>query len=161
MTDAYHIDNLDAFIGQEIGVSDWFTVDQGRIDFFGAATYDIDPQHMDPSWAAENSPYGGTIAFGFQTLSMLSHLTRASGLQPKGSAFELNYGLDRVRFLQPVPVGARIRCRTKLLEVRQKAEGVFIIKTGNTVEIEGHDEPAMIAEWLGLCAREGIDPKSI
>lgn len=161
MTKNYHIDRIEEFVGTELGVSDWFEVDQGRIDAFGAATYDPDPQHDNPVWATENSPYGGTIAYGFQTLSLLSHLTRASGLQPDGVGFALNYGLDRVRFLAPVPVGSQIRCHSRLIKATRKAEDVWILKTENTVEIKGGDNPALVAEWLFLCAAEGVDPATI
>lgn len=161
MIENYHIDNIEAFVGRGLGTSNWFRIDQGRIDAFGAATYDPDPQHDDPAWAGENSPYGGTIAYGFQTLSLLSHLTRASGLQPAGVGFALNYGMDRVRFLAPVPVGTDIRCHSKLIRVTPKSEGVWILKTENTVEIKGKDNPALIAEWLFLCAADGVDPATI
>lgn len=161
MTKKYHIDRIEEFVGAELGISDWFEVDQGRIDAFGAATYDPDPQHDDPAWAAQNSPYGRTIAYGFQTLSLLSHLTRASDLQPDGVGFALNYGLDRVRFLAPVPVGSHIRCHSKLAQVTAKSDGVWILKTENTVEIKGEDTPALVAEWLFLCAADTVDPATI
>lgn len=161
MLENYHIDSIDDFVGRELGVSDWFTVDQGRIDAFGAATYDPDPQHDNPKWAAENSPYGGTIAYGFQSLSLLSHLTRSSGLQPAGVSFALNYGLDRVRFLAPVPVGSDIRCRSTLRHAEKKADGVYVLKTENIVEIRDVAKPALIADWLFLCAAEAVDPATI
>jgi len=158
MQDSYHLDRIMDFVGRDIGVSDWFTVDQGRIDFFGAATYDPDPQHDDPAWATAHSPYGHTIAYGFQTLSMLSHLTRAGNLQPGGTGFALNYGFDHVRFVSPVPVNSRIRCHVHLLEATEKTPSVFVLKTRNRVEIEGREKPALVADWLALCAAEGIDP---
>lgn len=159
MSLVYSLDTLDAFVGKEIGVSDWFTIDQGRIDMFSAAHYDPDPQHTDPAWAAANTPFGGTIAYGFQTLAMLSHLTLK--LRPAGGAFALNYGFDRIRFVEPVRVGSRIRARQTLVSVQTRAPGVHVIKTHNLVEIEGNPRPALVADWLGLLAAEGVDPSSI
>ncbi len=159
MTQPYTIDTIDSFVGQEIGISDWFTVDQGRIDMFAAAHYDPDPQHIDADWAAANTPYGGTIGFGFQTLSMLSHLTMK--LRPSGVGFALNYGFDRIRFVEPVRVGVRIRARQSLTSAQTRAPGVHVITTHNIVEIEGNDRPALVADWLGLLAAEGVDPATI
>lgn len=155
MTHTYSLSTLERHVGREIGVSDWFTVDQGRIDMFGAAHYDPDPQHMDPAWAAEHSPYGGTIAYGFQTLSMLSHLTMS--LRPEGAAVALNYGFDRVRFISPVPVNSRIRARQSLKEATKRGDSVWVIKTHNIVEIDGQSDPALIADWLGLLAADETD----
>ena len=161
MTEEFSIDNIKNFVGKELGVSQWFVVDQGRIDFFGAASYDIDPQHNDPEWAAVNSPYGATIAFGFQTLSMLSYLSRTGGLQPKGVGYALNYGFDRVRFITPVLVGSRIRLRAKLGDARERSRGVYVLDLDCTVEIEHNEQPALTARWLGLVAAEDVDPASI
>lgn len=155
MSHIYSLATLDSFVGREIGVSDWFTVDQGRIDMFGAAHYDPDPQHLDPAWAAEHSPYGGTIAYGFQTLSMLSHLTLH--LRPKGAGVALNYGFDRVRFVSAVPVNARIRVRQSLTEATPRSQGVWVIKTHNIVEVDGQTAPALVADWLGLVASDEVD----
>jgi acyl dehydratase len=131
-------------------VSEWLTVDQERIDQFGRATLDSDWMHVDPERAKRDGPYGGTVAFGFWTLSLLTHFARqASGRDyPEGALYGLNYGFDRVRLIAPVPVGARIRNRSEVVEIADRGEGRFLVKTENTVEIEGKEKPALVAEWL-------------
>lgn len=139
-----------ARVGSELGVSDWLRVDQDLIDGFGRATKDMDWLHVDPQRAAADGPYGGTIAFGFWTLSMLTHFSHEIGMWPSNVAYALNYGLDRVRWLHPVTVGSRIRMRCNLLELQDRGEGRFRIRTSNTLEIEGVERPALVAEWLGI-----------
>ena len=136
-------------IGQEIGVSDWITVDQARIDAFADATEDWQFIHVDPHAAAQ-TPFGGTIAHGFLTLSLLSRMTFDATPVLEGVVMGVNYGLDRVRFLQPVRAGARVRGRFRLLEAAQKGAGRWLLKHEVTVEIEGQDKPALVAEWLGM-----------
>jgi acyl dehydratase len=137
-------------IGEEVAVSDWFTVDQDHIDRFAAATHDLDWMHIDPERARRESPFGTTIALGFQTLSMLSHFSHDAGLWPENAAYGLNYGLERVRFMAPVPAGSRIRGRFVLKGFDARADGGWRMTTECTVEIEGGDKPAMVAEWIGL-----------
>ena len=142
-------------VGQEIGLSDWVTIDQARIDRFAVATDDPDPMHIDPAWSEANSPFHSTIAFGFLTLSMLTALSRqalgwAHDSTVETGGYAINYGLDRVRFVAPVPVNARIRARFVMLEARDVRPGERINKFGVTVEIEGQERPALVAEWLGL-----------
>lgn len=144
---------LSGLIGTEVGVSDWITVDQARIDAFADITEDRQFIHVDPE-AAKATPFGGTIAHGFLTLSLLSRLS-FDGVAPlEGVVMGVNYGFDKVRFLAPVPSGSRVRARFKLLAADDKGAngGVtrWLLKHEVTVEIEGGDKPALIAEWLGM-----------
>ena len=145
----YHIDNLGAYVGRELGITPWLTIDQERIDLFARVTEDLNPLHVDPV-AAKAGPFGRTIAHGFLTLSLLSHFSYQAGLQPAGVAYGLNYGFERVRFMAPVPVGSRIRNRIVLTDASDKGAGRFVLRTQNTVEIEGGRKPALVAVWLGL-----------
>jgi len=142
-------------VGQHLGTSDWFMIDQARIDAFAAATSDPDPMHVDPAWCAANSPFTTTIAFGFLTISLLTHLShQAIGWVNTGTAdtggYVLNYGFDRVRLVEPVPVNSRIRAHFTLLELAEVRPGEVRSKYGVKVEIEGKERPALVAEWLGL-----------
>lgn len=136
-------------------VSEWRLVDQRFIDQFAEATDDWDWMHTDPVRAKE-AGLGGTIAFGFWTLSMLTRFLRESTGREylPGVRFGFNYGLDRVRFMAPVPVGSRIRNRLTLTDVSEKGPGRFLLTTHNEVEIEGAEKPAMIADWLILFVYE-------
>lgn len=136
-------------IGEEIGTSDWFPIEQERIDAFADATEDHQFIHVDPE-AAKQTPFGTTIAHGYLTLSLLPHLTGQALLVPEGTMMALNYGSDKVRFLQPVKVGSRVRARVTLADVTEKGPGQVLLKTAVTVEIEGEDKPAMVAETLSL-----------
>jgi acyl dehydratase len=143
------LDEIRSRIGQEIGVSDWLTVDQARIDAFAEATEDRQFIHTDPAAAAQ-TPFGGTIAHGFLTLSLLSRMGAAAMLLPDSLKMAVNYGLDRVRFLAPVQSGKRVRGRFTLDSVEEKAPGQILVRHIVTVEIEGEDKPALTAVWLGL-----------
>ncbi len=136
-------------VGSEVGVSDWFTVDQARIDAFAAATEDHQWIHVDPE-KAKATPWGCTIAHGYLTLSLLPHLLGQSGIAPEGTVMAINYGSDRVRFLQPVKVNSAIRARAVLAEVTEKSPGQWLTKFEVTVEIQGEEKPAMVAETLTL-----------
>ena len=136
-------------VGEEIGSSSWLTVDQARIDSFADATEDRQFIHTDPAAAAQ-TPFGGTIAHGFLSLSLLSRMGAEVMLFPPGLKMAVNYGLDRVRFLAPVKSGARVRGRFTLDLVEEKAPGQVLMRHIVTVEIEGEDKPAMTAVWLGL-----------
>lgn len=144
------IDEIRAYYGEETRTTDWLTVDQSLINKFGEATCDSDWLHTDPERARRESPFGGTIAFGFWTVSMMTYFTRrAMGCDyPEGALYGLNYGFDRLRLLAPVPVGSRIRNHMRLLSVEERDAGRYLVKTENRVEIEAADKPAMIAEWL-------------
>lgn len=141
-------EELRARVGQEVGVSRWFTVDQARIDAFAAVTEDHQFIHTDPE-AAKDSPFGGTIAHGFLTLSLLSAM--AYDAQPRMAPMKMsvNYGFDRIRFLSPVPAGARIRGRFVLDKFDERVPGEITVTYGVTVEIEGQEKPALAATWLG------------
>jgi len=143
------LDEIRAKIGQEVGVSSWIDVDQRRIDAFADATADRQFIHTDPE-AAARTPFGGTIAHGFLSLSLLSRMAADAMLLPDIVNYCVNYGLDRVRFLAPVRAGSRVRGRFVLDSVEEKAPGQILMRHIVTVEIEGGDKPALTAEWLGL-----------
>jgi acyl dehydratase len=140
--------------GRDLGASDWVTVTQSMIDGFGEATLDHDPMHVDPVWAA-NGPFGHTIAFGFLTMSLLTHLmhkalgTDSSRYDP-AQGYYLNYGFDRLRLISPVPVGSRIRGKFRVEDVRADAGERSIVRFAVEVEVEGAERPAMVALWLSV-----------
>ena len=136
-------------IGTEVGVSSWLTMDQERIASFADATEDRQFIHVDPE-AAARTVFGGTVAHGFLSLSMLSRMAAEAMLVPETLRMAVNYGLDRVRFIAPVPSGKRIRGRFLLECVEEKAPGQILLRHLVTVEIEGEDKPALTAQWLGL-----------
>ncbi len=150
MAARYTVEDLRQRVGRELGVSDWFEVQQAMMDEFARSTNDHDKLHTSPEWAARETPYGGTIAFGFWTLSMLTRFSHEIGMWPIDAAYALNYGLDRVRWVQPVPVGSRIRMRCTLAALEPRGEQHLRIRTNNVIEIEGETRPALTAEWLGL-----------
>ena len=131
-------------------LSGWTEVTQALMDRFAEVTKDPDWMHIDPVRAAREGPLEGTIAFGFWTLSLLTWFLRESmGREyPMGAQYGFNYGLDRVRFLAPIPVGSRIRNRMSLTNVTRKGPGRFVVTTHNEVEVEGQARPAMVADWL-------------
>jgi acyl dehydratase len=143
------LDEIRGRVGAEVGVSDWLTVDQNRIDAFAEATEDRQFIHVDPD-AAARTPFGGTVAHGFLSLSLLSRMAAETMLVPEGVRMAVNYGLDRVRFLTPVRAGKRVRGRFRLDSLEEKAPGQILMRHTVTVEIEGEDKPALTAEWLGL-----------
>lgn len=140
---------LHALIGHEVGLSKWFEVDQARIDAFADCTEDHQFIHVDPE-AAKATPFGGTIAHGFLTLSLASAMSYDAVAPLDGVMMGVNYGFDKLRFLAPVRAGSRIRGRFKLLSSEDKGGGRWLLKHELTVEIEGEDKPALIAEWLGM-----------
>jgi acyl dehydratase len=142
-------DALLARIGQEIGLSDWLLVTQDMIDRFADLTEDHQFIHVDPSRAAE-TPFGGTIAHGFLVLSLLGKLGQAAGIALEGVQMGVNYGFDKVRMVAPVRSGKRIRTRFVLRGLEQRGPGQWLSTLGVTVEIEGEDKPAIVADWLGL-----------
>ena len=143
------LEELESSIGQETGRSGWFTVDQERIDTFADATMDHQWIHVDPESAAQG-PFESTIAHGFLTQSLLSYLTLESMLLPEGAAMYVNYGSNKVRFLNPVKVDSRVRAISVLKEVAEKKPGQILITNTVTVEIEGAEKPALVAELLTL-----------
>ena len=135
-------------VGEEIGISDWLLVDQEMIDKFADATGDHQFIHVNPEMA-KMTPFGGTIAQGFLTLSLMAgFLSNTEGLMPSDVRMGLNYGGNKVRFLTPVPSGSRVRGRFKLLELEEKRPGQFQQTIEYTLEIEGVEKPAVVAEWL-------------
>jgi acyl dehydratase len=143
------LEDLAAQIGTETGVSRWLLIDQARINAFADVTEDHQFIHIDPE-AAKATPFGGTIAHGFLTLSMLSALGADALPRPRGVAMGVNYGFEKVRFVTPVPAGRRIRGRFELLAVTRRSPLEAQMRNKVTVEIEGSDKPALVAEWLTL-----------
>ena len=144
------LDDVAELIGTELGVSDWVTVTQPMVDDHANTTGDQHWIHNDPDRAAREAPFGGTIVQGSLLLSHLTQFQEAVAPITEDIAFALNYGFDRVRFLSPVPVGSRIRGRLTLADVRPKGPGRYVVKTAVSIEVEGQDQPAAVAEWLGL-----------
>ena len=145
-----HPNDMLKMVGQEIGVSDWVDVSQARIDQFAEATGDHQWIHVDVERAKRESPFRGPIAHGYLTLAMVAPLAMQIGVIPKDAAAGLNYGIDKVRFLAPVPAGARVRLRVALAGVEPREGGQVVMKTLNTLEVEGSEKPALIAETLAL-----------
>ena len=143
------LDEIRSKVGQEVGLSDWILVGQDRIDDFADATEDRQYIHTDPALAAQTQ-FGGTIAHGFLSLSLLSRMAVDAMLAPDTLKMAVNYGLDRVRFLAPVKAGKRIRGRFVLDSLDEKAPGQILLRHTVTVEIEGEEKPALTAQWLGL-----------
>jgi acyl dehydratase len=146
----YDISTLEQFVGQELGVSDWLTVDQERINEFADCTGDHQWIHVDVERARRESPLGSTIAHGYLTLALLPTMLKELNLVPEGVSQVLNYGFDRVRFIAPVKAGARIRTRAMLLTVEPQGKGRLMLTIQNTVEIEDEKKPALVAETLAL-----------
>jgi acyl dehydratase len=142
-------DNMKNSIGADLGTTEWLMIDQKRINAFADCTLDQQFIHVDPESAAK-TPFGGTIAHGFLSLSLLSHFAETVGCGFENTVMGINYGLDKVRFLAPVMVNSRIRAKAHLLDVSEKKPGQFLIKQQVTIEIEGAPTPALIAEWLTM-----------
>ncbi|MBC3377217.1 MaoC family dehydratase [Pseudomonas sp. SWRI92] len=141
---------LKDYVGKELGRSDWLTIDQDRINLFAEATGDFQFIHVDPVKAAQ-TPFGSTIAHGFLSLSLMPKLMEDILILPEGVKMVVNYGLDSVRFIQPVKVDSKVRLKVDLVEVTEKKPGQWLLKAIATLEIEGSDKPAYIAEPLSLC----------
>jgi Acyl dehydratase len=133
-------------VGQNVGTTDWFVMDQARIDAFADCTEDRQFIHTDPE-AAKAGPFGGTIAHGFLTLSMLARFLQTGFEKPNVKA-TINYGFDKVRFLTPVHSGKRVRGHFNLKELTEKRPGQWVMTVECTVEIEGTEKPALIADWI-------------
>ena len=145
------IDEFKALVGKHVATSDWLEVDQSRIDMFADATGDHEPIHVDPV-AAADLPYGQTIAHGFLTLSLIAAFYQNCFPRIDGRKYGLNYGLNRVRFLVPVLSGKRVRGHFNLLSLLEKQPGNYQFTIEVSVEIEGEDKPAMVAEWVTFAA---------
>ena len=142
------LDQIRARIGEEIGVSPWITIDQRMIDAFADITGDPQFIHIDPVRAAA-TPFGGTVAHGFLTLSLLSQMGADIVLRPAGTLMGVKYGFDRVRFVTPVRSGSRVRGRFTLDAFDEKRPGQFQSLHRVVVDIENHDKPALTADWIG------------
>ncbi|HEX8655705.1 MAG TPA: MaoC family dehydratase [Allosphingosinicella sp.] len=143
------IEEIGLKVGQEVGVSDWILIDQARIDAFADITEDPQFIHIDPE-AAARTPFGGTIAHGFLTLSLLSRMAADAMPRPAEVRMGVNYGFEKVRFLAPVRSGKRVRGRFRLERLDEKRPGQWQFTHQVTVEIEGEDKPALSADWIGL-----------
>ena len=143
------LDEIRGKIGQEVGVSDWLLVDQGRIDRFAEVTEDHQFIHVDPAAAAQ-TPFGTTIAHGFLSLSLLSRMAADAMLVPDGAKMGVNYGFERIRFLAPVKSGKRVRGRFTLTSLEEKRPGQWQFVHNVSVEIEDEPKPALTADWIGL-----------
>ncbi|MCO1335584.1 MaoC family dehydratase [Microbulbifer sp. OS29] len=141
--------DLSQYIGLETEPTAWFEIDQQRIDSFAECTMDRQFIHVDPE-AARKTPFGGTIAHGFLTLSLLPYFIESLQMHVEGAHMGVNYGLDKVRFIHPVKTGSRVRVQGEILEILEKKEAHYQIKLLVTMEIEGEKKPALIAEWIFL-----------
>ena len=146
----FHIDTMAGYVGRQLGESDWMPIDQNRIDLFGEATEDRNPLHVDRAWATADGPFGNTVAHGFLTLSLLSHLSRIGELQPDGVDYGINLGFERVRFVSPVTVDDRIKLRVTLMEIKPRAAGKWQYKFRCSIVTEKTGKVALSAIWLVL-----------
>jgi len=149
MAETIKAEDLPTLVGRELEPSSWLEITQERVNQFADATNDHQFIHVDPEKAAR-TPFGGPIAHGFLSLSLLSFLSEQNLVVPENLAIAINYGSDKLRYLMPVRVGKRIRSRQKVLEVEEKNPGQWLMKTAVTVEIEGEETPALIAEILTM-----------
>jgi len=149
-TAQYSMTNAAQFASRELGVSEWVTLDQDRIDAFAACTGDRQWIHVDVERTKRESPFGGPIAHGYLTLSLVAAMIMELGVIPPDAATGLNYGLDKVRFITPVKVGSRVRARAKLRAVEPQGDTRMLLRLGCTLEIEGEAKPALVAELLCL-----------
>ena len=143
------VTELKNYVGKELGYSEWLTIDQARINLFAEATGDFQFIHVDPVKAAQ-TPFGGTIAHGFLSLSLIPKLMENLLVMPEGLKMAINYGLDSVRFIQPVKVNSKVRLNVTLTDVTEKKPGQWLLKATATLEIDGQEKPAYVAESLSL-----------
>ena len=148
--EGFTLATINEFIGRELGVSDWIAVDQERINQFAECTGDHQWIHVDVERARRESPFGTTIAHGYLTLSLLPVMQYSVGTLPDGVKAALNYGADKVRFIQPVKAGAQLRDRITLVGAEDKGNGRILLTTRHTVEIQGEEKPALVADTLAL-----------
>ncbi len=138
------------FVGQELAMTDWVSIDQMQVNVFGEVTRWATWMHCDPDRCRDESPYGATILHGFHALALITHFIESADLRPPDLAYTLNYGMDKVRVLRPVLIGdgVRLRDRITLLDVVDKGDGKRLLKTGNLIEADDAEEPAVYAEYL-------------
>ena len=144
------LETYQGMVGKEIGVSSWHLLDQGRIDTYADVIEDHQFIHVDPERAKKETAFGTTIAHGFLTMSLLSIMSYEVMPVLEGTAMGVNYGFDKLRFISPVRSGGRVRGRFVLAEAKLRKPGELQSRTNVTVEIEGEDKPALVADWLGL-----------
>ena len=144
------VTDLKSYVGKELGCSEWLIVDQQRIDQFADCTGDHQFIHVDVARASQ-TPFGSTIAHGFLSLSLMPKMMESIMIMPDGLKMAVNYGLDSLRFIQPVKVGSRVRLQLSLLDAHEKNPGQWLLKAKAVMEIEGQAKPAYIAEPLTLC----------
>lgn len=149
MPEALPLEKFKELIGQNNGITDWITIDQDRINRFADVTEDHQWIHVDVE-KAQKGPFGTTIGHGYLTLSLLSIFGYASKYSIEGSKMVINYGLNKVRFINPVPVGSRIRSKIVLTAIQEKKPGQILVTNTHTIEIEGQEKPACVAEALGM-----------
>jgi len=142
-------EELKNYVGTKLEPGEWVALDQGRIDTFADCTEDHQFIHIDQEKAAQ-TPFGGTIAHGFLTLSMLVKMCEGEAIVPENIVMGVNYGFDKIRFLAPVRAGKRVRAHQEILSVDFKDDNRILTKRAVTVEIEGEETPALVAEWLGM-----------
>ena len=148
MTTERTLEELQDLVGQQLGISDWLTVDQPMIDAFAQVSGDHQFIHVDPERARSETPFGGTIAHGFLTLSLISRLCAQFAVPLQGTVMAINYGFDQVRFVSPVKAGSRIRARSELIDVNVRRRGQVLTRSRITVECDGVTKAALIADWL-------------
>lgn len=149
MTHLIDPQELQDFIGKELGGDDWLNITQERINQFAETTEDRQFIHIDPE-RAKQTPLGGTIAHGMLTLSLMPYFYEKSGIQLKNTKMAINYGFDKIRFLSPVPVNSEIGMKFSLIEIEEKKPGQFKLKFNLTALKKGSETPALIAEWMGV-----------
>jgi acyl dehydratase len=149
MSDAVSPDVIGSLVGKPLGTSDWFTIDQERVDAFADVTEDHQFVHVDPERAAK-TPFGSTIAHGLLTLSLIVHLCLEFIPRLERTQMVLNYGFDRVRFPAPVRVGRRVRAKTSLAGVARRKQDEYLLTVHVEIEIEGEPKPALVADWLSF-----------
>lgn len=149
MREIADVHELRTLSGQELGVSEWFAIDQDRINQFAEATNDHQWIHVDPERCKRELPGGTTIAHGFLTLSLIPGLTKLAACMRNPPRHTLNYGLNKVRFVSPVPVDSRVRARVMILDVTEQ-KGGWLARWQITIEMEGKEKPACVAETLSL-----------
>lgn len=149
MIEILPLEKIKLRIGKTIGQTDWLAIDQNRINAFADCTGDHQWIHIDEA-AAAKGPFGKTIAHGFLTISLLPHFNKEIGLVPEGTTMAINYGLNKVRLLNPVVVGSELRDTLVLSDVAEKSEGRILITTTHTIEIKGQEKPACVAEALAM-----------
>ena len=159
MAQEFLLSNADKFVGQQIALTDWLTIDQEQVDRFGEVTRWTPWMHTNPKRCAEESPYGGTLVHGFFIVSLITYFMEGAGVRPKDGAYSLNYGMDKVLVLRPVITGdgVRIRHRVKLIGVTDRGDAKRLLKTSHEFEVEGQQGPSVYVEYLNFWFPKSTD----